>query len=55
MAPPAAQGQELDEAVFGDLFDHETDLIEMSGNQHARFIRCPAFSSDERSEPVEFH
>ncbi len=30
LVEPSAQGQEFEEALFGDLADHETDLVHVA-------------------------
>ncbi len=36
LVEPAAQRQELDEAILGDVLDHEADLVHVPGEHHPR-------------------
>lgn len=35
LSPPAADGDELDEAVEGDVLDHEADFVHVAGDEDA--------------------
>ena len=52
MAPPAAEGDEGQPALFGDRLDHEADLVEVAVQQHPRRRGGTAFLAQQTSQPI---
>ena len=52
LVKPSTQGQEFNETFLGDLFHHETDFIQVTGQHHARSLRTASFFADDAADLI---